>query len=156
MYPTMKNTIWIRHTQIMAILMILFLKACSASSDVKVIEPGSLQIDEYIGLLKDKKVAIVANHTSMVGHVHLIDTLLALDINISKIFSPEHGFKGVEEAGVIIKDESVLNTSIPVVSLYGSKRKPLASDLKDIDLLVFDLQDVLNYLQAISKKGFWF
>lgn len=104
--------------------------------------PGAERIDVYLPFLKGKKVGIFANHTSMVGNRHLVDTLRKLGVNIRVIFGPEHGFRGTASAGEKIgnyKDEA---TGIPVVSLYGAKRKPSAEDIKDIDLLIFDIQDV--------------
>jgi uncharacterized protein YbbC (DUF1343 family) len=104
--------------------------------------PGAERINVYLPFLKGKKVGIFANHTSVVGNTHLVDTLRKLGVNIKVIFGPEHGFRGTASAGEKIgnyKDEA---TGIPVVSLYGTKRKPAAEDIKDVDLLVFDIQDV--------------
>jgi uncharacterized protein YbbC (DUF1343 family) len=104
--------------------------------------PGAERLDQYLALLKGKTVAIFANPTSMVGNTHLVDTLKKLGINIKVIFGPEHGFRGTAEAGAEVKGGVDKATGIPVVSLYGGKRKPTRQDLKDVNMLVFDIQDV--------------
>lgn len=97
---------------------------------------------EIVALLANKKVALLVNQTSLVGSTHLVDTLVAQKVNIKKIFAPEHGFRGGADAGEHVKDSVDPKTRIPVVSLYGDKKKPSAQDLKDIDVVVFDVQDV--------------
>ena len=106
------------------------------------IMPGAERLDKYLPLLKGKRVAVFANQTSMVGGTHLVDTLKKRGVSIRVIFGPEHGFRGVADAGE--KVESIVDaaTGLPVVSLYGKKRKPSAEDLKDVDVLLFDIQDV--------------
>ncbi|NND04803.1 MAG: DUF1343 domain-containing protein [Saprospiraceae bacterium] len=104
--------------------------------------PGAHQLSAYVDLLKNKSVGLVVNQTSRVGATHLVDTLLGLEIDIDKIFSPEHGFRGDADAGAHIADGADPSTGIPIVSLYGQKRKPDVDDLKGIDVLVFDIQDV--------------
>ncbi|MEY3367529.1 MAG: hypothetical protein RI973_684 [Bacteroidota bacterium] len=106
------------------------------------IAPGAERLSEYLPLLKGKKVGAVVNHTSMVGAKHLVDTLLGLGIEIDRIFAPEHGFRGTADAGEIIKDGKDAKTGIPVVSLYGSRKKPSSEDLAALDLVLFDIQDV--------------
>lgn len=138
----MKYKIRIILVRIEFLILTLFLPGCSDATDNLNIEPGSLQFEEYIRSLEGKSIAIVANHTSMVGKVHLIDTLKKRGIRIRKIFSPEHGFKGIKEAGVDVHNENYNQSDITLVSLYGSKNKPSKSDLEDIDLVVFDIQDV--------------
>ena len=108
----------------------------------KPILPGAYQLELYLNQLKDKKVAIVANQTSCIEKVHLLDTLLKLKVNVVKIFSPEHGFRGQADAGESISDSKDKNTGIPVISLYGDLKKPSASDMEGIDVVVFDIQDV--------------
>jgi uncharacterized protein YbbC (DUF1343 family) len=105
-------------------------------------ETGAEQTEQYIPYLKNKKVAVVANHTTVIGDTHLVDSLLALGIDVQKIFSPEHGFRGSADAGEIIDDETDQRTGLEVVSLYGKSKKPQKKDLEDIDVVVFDLQDV--------------
>lgn len=119
---------------------------------------------EIVALLANKKVALLVNQTSLVGSTHLVDTLVAQKVNIKKIFAPEHGFRGGADAGEHVKDSVDPKTRIPVVSLYGNKKKPSAEDLKGIDVVVFDVQDVgarfytfistLHYLmEACAENG---
>ncbi len=104
--------------------------------------PGAYAISRYLPVLKDKKVGVVANHSSVVEHTHLIDTLLKSGIRVIRIFSPEHGFRGNAEAGQKVKNEKDPKTGIPIISLYGKHYKPTASDLSQIDIVIFDIQDV--------------
>jgi len=104
--------------------------------------PAAERIDVYLPLIKGKKVGIFANHTSTVGNGHLVDTLQKLGVAIRVIFGPEHGFRGTIPDGVKIADYKDEKTGIPVVSLYGAKRRPTADDIKDVDVLIFDIQDV--------------
>ena len=104
--------------------------------------PGAYQTKEYVSLLKGKRVAVFANHTAVIGKTHLVDSLLKLKINVVKAFGPEHGFRGVADDGGKVDDYIDKATGIPVISLYGKKNKPTADDLKDVDIMVFDIQDV--------------
>jgi uncharacterized protein YbbC (DUF1343 family) len=104
--------------------------------------PAAERINVYLPFLKGKKVGIFANHTSTVGNGHLVDTLQKLGVNIRVIFGPEHGFRGTIPDGVKIADYKDEKTGILVVSLYGAKRRPTADDIKGVDVLVFDIQDV--------------
>ena len=106
------------------------------------VKPGAERIGKYLELLNDKRIAIVANQTSTIGKTHLVDSLLGLGVNIIKVFGPEHGFRGDAGAGEKIKDNTDIKTGLPVISLYGKHRKPTPDDLKDIDIVVFDIQDV--------------
>ncbi len=106
------------------------------------ISPGAERLDQYLPLLKGKNIAVFANQTSMVGNTHLVDTLKKLGINIKVIFGPEHGFRGNAEAGQHVEGSIDKATGLRVVSLYGNKRKPSQEDLKDVNLLLFDIQDV--------------
>lgn len=103
---------------------------------------GADRISVYLPLLKGKKTGIFANQTSIVGNSHLVDTLRKLGVDIKVIFGPEHGFRGTADAGEKVDNYVDEKTGIPVVSLYGKKRYPSADDLKDVDVLIFDLQDV--------------
>ncbi|HEV7781260.1 MAG TPA: DUF1343 domain-containing protein, partial [Chitinophagaceae bacterium] len=103
---------------------------------------GADRIDVYLPLLKGRTVGIFANQTSMVGNTHLVDTLRKLGIDIKVIFGPEHGFRGTADAGEKIGNYTDEKTGIPVVSLYGTKRRPSAEDVKGVDVLIFDIQDV--------------
>lgn len=107
---------------------------------------GADQIELYLPKLEGKRVGITTNHTSIVGYPqkpnHIVDTLLALGINVVAIYTPEHGFRGEADAGAKIKNGKDEKTGLPIVSLYGKKRKPEASDIEDIDIMLFDIQDV--------------
>jgi uncharacterized protein YbbC (DUF1343 family) len=104
--------------------------------------PGAHQIDQYRHLIENKSVAIVANQTSMIGKTHLVDTLLSLGINVSAIYAPEHGFRELADAGDTIHEGRDSLTGVWVISLYGNHVKPTTEDLKGIDIVIFDLQDV--------------
>lgn len=106
------------------------------------IKSGADHIESYLPLLQNKNIAVVANQASLVGNTHLVDTLLSHDIKIVSIFCPEHGFRGVADAGKKINDSIDINTHIPIISLYGSHKKPTTADLENIDIVLFDLQDV--------------
>lgn len=106
------------------------------------ITPGAHRINVYLPFIKGKKVGIFANQTSTVGNRHLVDTLRSLGVDIKVIFGPEHGFRGTADAGEKVGNYTDEKTGIPVVSLYGNKRYPTADDLKNVDILIFDLQDV--------------
>jgi len=125
------------------VTLIIFLLAISFGSySQKRIIPGAERMEEYLPLLKGKKIGLFANQTSMVGNTFLVDTLQKLGINITVIFGPEHGFRGTADAGEKVGNYVDEQTGIPVVSLYGSKHRPSPEDLKDVDILLFDIQDV--------------
>ena len=107
-----------------------------------VILPGAYQTKEYFPLLQGKRVAIFANHTATISSTHLVDTLQKAGIKITKIFGPEHGFRGTADAGEKVDNFVDQQTGIPVISLYGKKKKPSAEDLADVDVMLFDIQDV--------------
>jgi len=104
--------------------------------------PGAYSMSNYQTVITNKRIALVANQTSMVGNTHLLDTLHSLGIKIQKVFCPEHGFRGNVEAGERVKTETDAKTGIKIVSLYGRHYKPKPSELSDIDIVVFDIQDV--------------
>jgi len=121
-----------------------------------VIMPGAERLNQYLTLLQNKRVAVFANHTSMVGKTHLVDTLKKSGVNVALIFGPEHGFRGDADAGEKIGNYTDAQTGIPVVSLYGSKRKPGKEDLQNIDVMIFDIQDVgLRYYTYISSLEYY-
>ena len=113
---------------------------------------GANRTKTYLPMLQDKKIGIIGNQSSLVqknkdngesiAYTHLVDSLLALDINILKVFAPEHGFRGTADAGESIKDGKDSKTGLPIISLYGDNKKPKQEQLKGIELMVFDLQDV--------------
>ncbi|MGZ3852272.1 MAG: exo-beta-N-acetylmuramidase NamZ family protein [Flavisolibacter sp.] len=108
----------------------------------KQIRTGAEQTEKYVSYLKGKRIAILGNQTSVIGKTHLVDSLRSLGINIVKVFGPEHGFRGKASAGVKVQDEVDSATGIPIISLYGPKRKPTKEDLADVDLMIYDVQDV--------------
>jgi len=106
------------------------------------VELGAERTTEYIALLKGKKVGVVANHTSLIGNTHVVDTLRSMKINVVKVFAPEHGFRGSADAGEKVNSTVDEKTGLPLVSLYGKNKKPSAEMLANIDVIVFDIQDV--------------
>jgi uncharacterized protein YbbC (DUF1343 family) len=124
----------------------------------KQIVTGAEQTDKYLPYLKNRRVAIMANPTSIIGKTHLVDSLKKLGVNIVKVFGPEHGFRGNASAGIHVADETDQATSIPIISLYGKKNKPSQEDMADVDVLIYDLQDVgvrfytnINALSRLMK-----
>lgn len=114
--------------------------------------PGAAQFKEYLPLLEGKRVGVFANHTSMIGPSHLVDTLVAKGINVRMIFAPEHGFRGDADAGEKVGNSQDPKTGIEIISLYGTKRRPSPEELAQLDILVFDIQDVgLRYYTYISS-----
>ena len=104
---------------------------------------GADDYKNYLPLLKDKKVGVVSNQTGILTNgTHLVDFLVANQINVQKIFAPEHGFRGTADAGELIVDGKDTKTGLPIISLYGSNKKPKPEQLEGIDILVFDIQDV--------------
>ena len=104
--------------------------------------PGAYQMNEYLPLLRGRNVAVTGNPTSMIGNRHLVDTLLSRNIRVVKIFGPEHGFRGDASDGALIENSQDQTTGLEVISLYGDHRKPTAQDMKGIDIMIFDIQDV--------------
>lgn len=115
---------------------------------------GSSQLALYLPDIRNKSIGIVVNQSSVINHTHLLDTLIKLGIDVKCIYTPEHGFRGNEEAGVLIEDNFDSKTRLPIVSLYGKKRKAEPADLNGIDIILFDLQDVgvrfYTYISTLS------
>lgn len=103
---------------------------------------GAERLEAYVHLLKGKRVGCVVHHASRVGKRHLVDTLMSLGVKVTKILAPEHGFRGTADAGEKIENEKDPATGLPVLSIYGKNKKPTPEQLKDLDLVIFDLQDV--------------
>jgi len=122
----------------------LFLLLCLLTSVLSYsqIMVGAERINSYLPLLQGKKIAIVGNQSSLIQKKHLVDSLLTRNINIVKVFSPEHGFRGIEDAGAKIEDGIDEKTGIPIISLYGRNKKPTNKQIKEIDIIIFDIQDV--------------
>lgn len=103
---------------------------------------GAARFGEYLDELKNKKIGLVVNQTSTIGETHLVDTLISLGVAVKTIFAPEHGFRGTADAGEKVKDGKDVKTGLPIVSLYGQNRKPTKAMVQDLDILIFDIQDV--------------
>ena len=103
---------------------------------------GAEQTKLYLPMLEAQKVAVVGNQTSRIGNTHLVDSLLSLGVEVVKVFSPEHGFRGTADAGVKVLDGIDEQTGLPIVSLYGKNKKPSPQQLEDVDVILFDIQDV--------------
>ncbi|MDT7833149.1 DUF1343 domain-containing protein [Flavobacteriaceae bacterium S356] len=141
-----------KSTYLFLFLLISFqLNACAQKPVNNIgIKTGADKTELYVSALKGKRIAIVANQTSVITkksgekntYIHLVDSLLALNIDVKKVFAPEHGFRGKADAGEIVKDGSDTKTGLPIISLYGKNKKPSKDQLKGIDLVVFDIQDV--------------
>ena len=105
--------------------------------------PGAFRINDFKKEIEGKKIGVVANHSSIIINngksTHLVDSLISLDIDVRKIFSPEHGFKGDIDDGALIKDGKYRNT-IDIISLYGSNKEMKVVDISDLDVLIFDIQ----------------
>ncbi|HUH33628.1 MAG TPA: DUF1343 domain-containing protein [Daejeonella sp.] len=119
---------------------------------------GADQTEKYLPLLKGKRVGMVINNTSIIGNKTSVDSLHTIGVNIVKIFGPEHGFRGDASAGASVDNSIDEKTGIPAISLYGKHSKPSAEDLKDVDIMVFDIQDVgvrfytyINTLQRVME-----
>ena len=126
--------------KIIYIITLIITTATSVSSQN--IKPGAYQIDEYTKLIDGKKVGIVANQSSEINGMSLVDTLISLNQDVVKIFSPEHGFRGKADAGAKIDNEIDAKTGLKIISLYGKNRKPKNEQLKGVEIMIFDLQDV--------------
>ena len=118
---------------------------CSLPEETKIPDEltlGAEKIEQITQILQDQRVALLVNQTSLVGNTHLVDTLLSRGIDIMKVFAPEHGFRGEADAGETIKSGTDPRTGLPIVSLYGANKKPSAEQLENVDIVVFDIQDV--------------
>ncbi len=113
-----------------------------STSNKEGIVTGADQTEKYLPYLKGKRIGLVANQSSIIGNKSSVDSLVSLGINIVKVFGPEHGFRGNASNGAVVNDERDAKTGIPIISLYGKNHKPTKEQLADIDLLVFDIQDV--------------
>jgi uncharacterized protein YbbC (DUF1343 family) len=125
---------------------------------------GAERMDSIVNLLSNRKVGVVANQTSTIGSQHLVDSLLSRSVDVRKVFSPEHGFRGKADAGASVESGFDVKTGLPIISLYGSNKKPTDEQLKGLDVVLFDIQDVgarfytyistLHYvMEACAEKG---
>ncbi|WP_068839880.1 exo-beta-N-acetylmuramidase NamZ family protein [Pontibacter akesuensis] len=106
------------------------------------LKTGAERMELYLPKLQGKRVGLVVNQTSTIGNTHLVDTLISRGVDVNIIFAPEHGFRGEADAGAHIKDAKDPKTGLPIISLYGTNKKPLPEQIKNLDVLLFDIQDV--------------
>ncbi|MCB8994985.1 MAG: DUF1343 domain-containing protein [Bacteroidales bacterium] len=140
------------YRSIFLILIFVSLTNCSGGMNAEnKLLCGADQTELYLPLLKNKRVGILANPTSRISDKYLVDTLLSLGVNLKKIFAAEHGFRGNVADGIVIDDQTDNRTGLPIVSLYGKNKKPSPEQLADIDIIIFDVQDVgLRFYTFIS------
>ena len=140
---------------ILSFLLFLFPFISPAQANKPQIHTGADQTEKYLRLLRGKRVAIVANPTSQINGTALVDSLLHLGIMVVKIFGPEHGFRGNASNGTMVSDMRDSITGIPVISLYGKKTMPSAQDMRDVDIILYDIQDVgarfFTYIITLQK-----
>lgn len=129
---------------LISLFILPFALACQPeiTEENNVIQPAALQTEAYLPLLEGKSIAAVVNHTSHIKDTHLVDSLLAMGVNLKTIFAPEHGFRGEAGAGEHIKNSTDPQTGLPIISLYGNNKKPTPEQLEGIDVVIFDIQDV--------------
>jgi len=143
-----KPAFWLFKNTVLFSLFFVF--GCQAQTKHKTSNPvktGAEQIEQYLNKLNGKTIGIVANQTSIIenkkgNYRHLVDSLLASGVSVKKVFAPEHGFRGKADAGERVEDDTDKRTGLPIISLYGTHKKPTAEDLEGLDLMVFDIQDV--------------
>lgn len=125
-------------------ILIVFLLLLSVVELYAQIINADARVEEYLPLIRNKKVAVVCNHTSVVGNKHILQILLENNIDIAKAFTPEHGLNGINEAGALVNDSTIKikNKTINVISLYGKNKKPTKQQMKGVEVVLFDLQDV--------------
>jgi uncharacterized protein YbbC (DUF1343 family) len=121
-------------------LCLLVFLQCSCAQET--LQLGAEQTDKYFPMLNNKSIGVVGNQSSLIGTTHLVDSLLSAKLQVVKVFSPEHGFRGTADAGAHIENGIDEKTGLPIISLYGSNKKPTESQLEGIEILVFDIQDV--------------
>ncbi|WP_196893580.1 exo-beta-N-acetylmuramidase NamZ family protein [Aureivirga marina] len=140
-----------KNTYFLLVISLFFLLISCNAQNSKKNEPELISaannLEQYLPLLKGKKIGIVANQTSVIkntkgNYTHLVDSLLSLHVNVKKVFAPEHGFRGKADAGEKVSNSIDQKTNLPIISLYGKNKKPSNADLSDIDILLFDIQDV--------------
>lgn len=127
---------------IFPLIIVLFVAIYLPQKEKNSIVVGAEQFKEYLPLLKNKRVGLVVNQTSLVGKEHLVDTLIALGVDAQEVFAPEHGFRGKKDAGEHIVDGVDKKTGLRIGSLYGSHKKPTREDFENLDVIIFDIQDV--------------
>ena len=141
-YYSVRNMLFIKVSLTTSFLFLFLWSVSAQRPDYGNVTTGAERTSEYLPFLEDKKIGIVANHTSVIGNTHLVDSLLSLGVNVKKIFAPENGFRGTADAGEKVLTTTDEKTGLPMVSLYGENVKPTEEDLRDLDLVIFDIQDV--------------
>ena len=137
------------------VIFTLALFACSSTIPPPTLQVGAERSALYLSLLQGKKVGLVVNQTSRVGEQHLLDYLLALNINVVRIFAPEHGFRGDHDAGAHVSNDVDSVTGIAISSIYGKNKKPAAEVMADLDVIIFDIQDVgVRFYTFISSMHY--
>jgi uncharacterized protein YbbC (DUF1343 family) len=135
-------------------LLWVFLISCRNEA-VSVLQTGAERTEQWLPLLAGKKVGLLVNQTSQIGGRHLVDTMLALGVDVSLIFVPEHGFRGEADAGEYVADEIDKRTGIPLISLYGNNKRPSQRHLDALDVVIFDIQDVgVRFFTYISSMHY--
>jgi len=131
-----------------------YVKNALKSKELKII-PGAEQPELYLDFLKDKRIGLVVNQSSVVKHKHLLDFLIENKIDVVKIFAPEHGFRGNIDRGDHVKSEIDEKTNLPIVSMFGKNRRPTNEQMKDVDIIVFDIQDAgarfFTYISSLHE-----
>ena len=139
----------------LCLLIFLFFVSCNAQKTELGLQVGAARMDKYLPLLQGKKVAMVVNQTSEVNGTHLVDTLLSRGVDIVKVMAPEHGFRGEAPDGEKIDDSRDEKTNLPIISIYGGNKKPTPEMLEDVDILIFDIQDVgIRFYTFISTMHY--
>ena len=134
------------------------LSSCQFSqtqTENQILRLGCEKFDDYMPILENRKVGLLVNHTTKLGNIHIIDTLISRGVDVSKVFAPEHGFRGTADAGEHIGSGIDAKTGLPVVSLYGQNKKPSSDDLEGVDVIIFDIQDVgVRFYTYISSMHY--
>ncbi|MDP2716643.1 DUF1343 domain-containing protein [Rheinheimera sp.] len=146
-----------RYIQLSGIVLcgLMLLAACQQASITPPLQTGAEQTAQYLPLLAGKRVGLLVNQTSMVGEQHLVDLLLANGVNVVSIFAPEHGFRGDHDAGASVKSGVDSKTGLPLWSLYGANKQPSAEQMQQLDVVIFDIQDVgVRYYTYISSMHY--
>lgn len=134
---------------------LVLLSACQQPATKPALQTGAEQTALYLPLLAGKRVGLLVNQTSMVGEQHLVDLLLANGVNVVSIFAPEHGFRGDHDAGASVKSGIDSKTGLPLWSLYGANKQPAAEQMQQLDVVIFDIQDVgVRYYTYISSMHY--
>lgn len=139
----------------MRIISLLFFCFAFSLGATQQLQTGAEQLASYLPLLKDKRVGLLVNQTSTIDGQHLVDVLLANKVNIVSIFAPEHGFRGDHDAGATVNSGTDSKTGLPLWSLYGANKQPAAAQMQQLDVVIFDIQDVgVRYYTYISSMHY--